>query len=112
MSDEVTQGAVLANERDRKIRDAIEDLLDEFKNVQATGIVADEIWNRIVGPALVGNPTVAEFCAERAEYINSINNCGPDNDRDYWRWNGHAEARRQLSERLGLPTAWPAEVSQ
>lgn len=53
---------------------------------------------------------VDDFCAERAEYITAINNCHPDNDRDYWRWNGHAEARRQLSERLGLPTAWPTEV--
>lgn len=52
--------------------------------------------------------TVREFCADRAEYITAINNCASENDRDYWRWNGHAEARRQLSERLGLPTAWPA----
>lgn len=53
--------------------------------------------------------TVADFCGEREQYITSINNCHPDNDRDYWRWQGHAEARRQLSERLGLPVAWPAK---
>jgi hypothetical protein len=53
---------------------------------------------------------VRDFCAERAGFITAINNCHPDNDRDYWRWQGHAESRRQLSERLGLPTAWPAEV--
>ncbi|MER7623878.1 hypothetical protein [Streptomyces sp. NPDC126503] len=52
---------------------------------------------------------VAKFCAARAEYVDNINNCSPSNDRDYWRWNGHAEARRQLSQLLGLPVAWPAE---
>ena len=50
---------------------------------------------------------VADFCAERAGFITAINNCHPDNVSDYHRWQGHAEARRQLSERLGLPTAWP-----
>lgn len=53
--------------------------------------------------------TVADFCAERAQYITAINNCHPDNASDYYRWQGGAEARRQLSERLGLPIAWPAE---
>ncbi|MFC9700868.1 hypothetical protein ACFTWD_09275 [Streptomyces sp. NPDC056943] len=52
---------------------------------------------------------VARFCAARAKYVDNINNCSPSNDRDYWRWNGHAEARRQLSQLLGLPVAWPAE---
>jgi hypothetical protein len=50
---------------------------------------------------------VAEFVAKRAEYITAIRNCHPDNDHDYDRWQGHAEARRQLSELLGLPVAWP-----
>lgn len=112
MNTEETHGPVLASEQDRKVRDAIEGLLDEFKNVQATGIVADEIWNRIVGPALDGHPVVAEFCAERARYITSINNCHRDNASDYYRWQGHAEARRQLSERMGIPTSWPAEVAR
>ena len=48
------------------------------------------------------------FIAERAQYITAIKNCHPDNAADYYRWQGGAEARRQLSERLGLPTAWPA----
>lgn len=52
---------------------------------------------------------VAGFCAARAEYVDNINHCAPSNDRDYWRWNGHAEARRQLSQLLGLPVVWPAE---
>lgn len=65
-----------------------------------------------VGSWTVVQPqAIADFCAARADYIEAINNCHPDNDRDYWRWQGHAESRRQLSERLGLPTAWPAEVA-
>ncbi|WP_372344633.1 hypothetical protein [Streptomyces sp. KL116D] len=50
---------------------------------------------------------VAEFVAKRAEYITAINGC--HNDADYWRWQGHAESRRQLAQELGLPVAWPAE---
>lgn len=57
----------------------------------------------VVQPAIV-----ADFCAERAGFITAINNCHPDSVADYYRWQGHAEARRHLSERLGLPTAWPA----
>lgn len=52
---------------------------------------------------------VAEFAAKRAEYITAIRNCHPDNGHDYDRWQGHAAARRQLSELLGLPVAWPIE---
>ena len=46
-----TVGAVVTSQPEQKIRDSIEALLVEFRNAQATGIVADEIWNRIVGPA-------------------------------------------------------------
>ncbi|GGY81407.1 hypothetical protein GCM10010327_10100 [Streptomyces nitrosporeus] len=53
---------------------------------------------------------VLAFCAQRAEYITSILNCHPNNKRDYNRWQGHAEARRQLSQSLGLPVSWPAET--
>lgn len=52
---------------------------------------------------------VAEFVAKRAEYITNIEHCSPSNDHDYWRWQGHAEARRQLSQQLGLPVGWPAK---
>ncbi len=55
---------------------------------------------------------VAEFCATRAEYIDAINNCSPSNDHDYWRWQRHAESRRQLSQTLGLPVGWPAGYEQ
>jgi hypothetical protein len=51
---------------------------------------------------------VEKFVAARAEYITAINNCNPENHHDYWRWQGHAEGRRQLSQTLGLPVGWPA----
>lgn len=74
----------------------------------------------IAVPALVGEiehlrerlAVVEKFAAERAEAITAINNCHPDNYPDYWRWQGHAESRRQLSERLGLPVAWPEKEGQ
>ncbi|MFE2556029.1 hypothetical protein ACFXGT_08325 [Streptomyces sp. NPDC059352] len=51
---------------------------------------------------------VAGFCAKRAEYVTNLRDCN-GNDADYYRWTGHAEARRQLSQMLGLPVAWPAK---
>lgn len=50
---------------------------------------------------------VADFCAKRAEYVDNLRNCNPDNGHDYDRWQGHAAARRQLSQLLGLPVGWP-----
>lgn len=70
-------------------------------------ITALAAYDRQARPPVADNDQVAKFCAERARYITSINNCHPDNAHDYYRWQGHAEARRQLSERLGLPVAWP-----
>ncbi|MEU2799013.1 hypothetical protein [Streptomyces sp. NPDC007117] len=55
---------------------------------------------------------VAAFCAQRAEYVTNLRNCHPDNGHDYDRWQGHAAARRQLSQSLGLPVCWPAEDKQ
>ena len=52
---------------------------------------------------------VADFAAKRAEYVTNLRHCSPTNNRDYYRWQGHAEARRQLSQLLGLPVGWPAE---
>lgn len=51
---------------------------------------------------------VTAFCAQRAEYVAELHRCTRD-DADYYRWSGHAEARRQLSQLLGLPVGWPAE---
>lgn len=85
--------------------------------------LAEEDYRRVVGAASqleknlrariaeleTAAKKVAGFCAQRAEYVDNLRNCSPSNDRDYYRWSGHAEARRQLSQLLGLPVAWPAE---
>lgn len=42
---------------------------------------------------------VDDFIDERDDYINTLKQCTESN-ADYFRWQGHAEARRQLSERL------------
>lgn len=48
--------------------------------------------------------TIVEgFITERAEYITALENCAPDNSADYWRWQGHAESRRQLLVMLPWP---------
>ncbi|MYT24589.1 hypothetical protein GTW69_30650 [Streptomyces sp. SID7760] len=51
---------------------------------------------------------VAAFCAERAEYVTNLRDC-VDADGTYYRWTGHAAARRELSKTLGLPVGWPSE---
>ncbi|MCM2392634.1 hypothetical protein [Streptomyces albipurpureus] len=52
---------------------------------------------------------IAAFCAQRAEYVSNLRSFAEGGGHDYYRWMGHAEARRQLSQSLGLPVAWPAE---
>jgi hypothetical protein len=46
---------------------------------------------------------VEGFISDRGGYITAIENCSPDNTADYWRWQGHAEARRQLLASLPWP---------
>lgn len=55
---------------------------------------------------------VIAFINERPGYVQALRNTTGDDDSqaDYHRWTGHAEARRQLAESLGLPT--PYEYSQ
>lgn len=54
-------------------------------------------------PHLVGEPVVLDFIEQRVEYVRALRQFrGSSRDADYWRWQGHAEARRQLAERLGV----------
>lgn len=55
---------------------------------------------------------VAAFCAQRAEYVTNLRQFVEGGEDDYFRWQGHAAARRQLSQSLGLPVGWPAEDKQ
>ena len=77
---------------------------EEWAHESVEAVVADlDAAGLLVGAAAPVDDeaaVVAEFCSERARYITSINNCHPDNDDDYYRWQGHAEARRQLGQRL------------
>jgi hypothetical protein len=41
----------------------------------------------------------ADFINQRVEYVNACRNANADHD--YYRWQGGAEARRQLAQRLG-----------
>lgn len=45
--------------------------------------------------------TVFAHIDQRPEYITALRNSTDTND-DYWRWSGHAAARRQLAEALGM----------
>lgn len=42
----------------------------------------------------------AKFINERTEYVNVLRGCTEANE-DYYRWQGGAEARRQLAQKLG-----------
>lgn len=50
----------------------------------------------------VVNSAVEAFINQRPEYITALKNTrGTDDQTDYHRWQGGAEARRQLAEALG-----------
>lgn len=93
--------------------------------VRATAIyrMADKLPRGAVRPPLSGEvqrlrdrvakpeaqaEKVTAFCAQRAEYVSNLREFVEGGEHDYYRWTGHAEARRQLSQSLGLPVAWPA----
>ncbi len=52
----------------------------------------------------------SEFVNERPEYVTACRNAHPDNAHDYYRWQGGAEARRQLAQRLGWTV--PHEIGE
>lgn len=46
--------------------------------------------------------TIENFINQRPEYITALKGTsGTDDQGDYWRWSGGAEARRQLATMLG-----------
>jgi len=85
---------------------------DDSDLVLSAAIVAGEELLAEVERLRAQMAAVEKFCAARAEYITAINNCPPENSHDYWRWQGHAEGRRQLSQELDLPVAWPTEYKR
>jgi len=78
----------------------------------AAGFVV--IHARRAAPAMTGLREAAKaFIAQRDDFIRAIK-ASPGDDADYWRWQGHAEARRKFREALerkGIDvTAEPALV--
>lgn len=70
------------------------------------GLTAAEALMKLRGDLL--RKVVADFINERPDFIRALENCPDDNQADYYRWNGNAEARRTLHERLrefGVDTA-------
>ncbi|MFF5773892.1 hypothetical protein ACFY8V_32655 [Streptomyces californicus] len=104
--------APMTPDREREIRERLASTLKPQK-VEVADLLAevDRLRARVAELETQGEK-VAAHCAQRAEYITSILNCHPDNAHDYYRWQGHAESRRQLSQALGLPVGWPAEDKQ
>lgn len=46
---------------------------------------------------------VEEFVNQRPEFVTAMRNTpGDQNQADYWRWSGHAEARRTFAAALGV----------
>lgn len=45
---------------------------------------------------------VSAFIGKRPEYVQALKS-STNADADYWRWQGHAEARRQLCADVGGP---------
>lgn len=57
---------------------------------------------------------VSKFLDERDQVMTAIRNCPATNMEDYWRWQGHAEARRVLREdieREGIDLSGSAAAS-
>lgn len=65
---------------------------------------ADDLREQITKIETEGAPTttlkVASFINERPRYVEALK-ASPEADSDYFRWQGHAEARRQLATFLG-----------
>lgn len=57
---------------------------------------------------------IKDFIDQRPEYITALKNTrGDDSQADYYRWSGHAEARRQLAQKLGWTVPHePGETTQ
>lgn len=65
-------------------------------------------------PADTVNSAAEAFINQRPGYITALKNTrGEDRQGDYWRWNGHAEARRQFAQSLGWTVPYnPGETTR
>lgn len=70
---------------------------------RAAGAMLRELLAAHTEPAPATPPQpVLDFINARTEYVQAARNqTGDDNEADYWRWQGHMEARSQLAQTLG-----------
>ncbi|MEU0978512.1 hypothetical protein ABZ488_04780 [Streptomyces griseus] len=89
-------------------------LLDEEARAKVGGWLVPELeeLRARVAELEAQSGKVETFCAQRAEYVTNLRQFAEGGEADYFRWQGHAAARRQLSQSLGLPVGWPAEDKQ
>lgn len=67
-------------------------------------LIADEVILALLGEVRelrADREKVRAHIDERPEYITACTSAGPDSEHDYYRWQGGAEARRQIAQRLG-----------
>lgn len=90
------------------LREDLETLAASWRN---TGSLLDEAGRELTS-LLAAHPVepttaeqvVADFIAQREEYIRVLKQTVNAN-HDYYRWQGHAEARRQLRDKLAALSA-------
>lgn len=67
-------------------------------------LIADEVILALLGEIRelrADREKVRAHIDERPEYITACTDAGPESEHDYYRWQGGAEARRQIAQRLG-----------
>lgn len=68
-------------------------------------VIEPDILHKLLDLAVaqpVVTATIENFINQRPEYITALKGTsGTDDQGDYWRWSGGAEARRQLATMLG-----------
>lgn len=73
---------------------------DEKRQVLAPYRRTIETYLAVAQPVV--NSAVESFVNQRPEYVTVLKNTRSGDDMsDYCRWQGHAEARRQLAQKLG-----------
>jgi hypothetical protein len=85
---------------DQDLRLALEALAADWRyngGRKASEQLLDLLAAHPAEPAL--SKTVQYFLDQRGEYVRVLKQC-VNADADYYRWQGHAEARRQLGEKL------------
>ena len=88
----------------RITRKAIVAAVDAYWTSSGNRAVSMEAALEAALPHLAPQPVdrdkiVADFIAQREEYVRVLKQC-VNADADYHRWQGHAEARRQLRDKL------------